>query len=448
MIRMNATGSPSAPRRARPFRVLRPVVLLLFLAGPGALLAADPPEDEASPSGTVDDAGGDAAKDGTKSTPETDDRKTKEEKGGIKFRYKNGIHVESADGNYAARFQFRVQMRLTDVTSPDLVGEEDGVEEETGFLIRRARFKMNGHVYRPWIRYKMEYGIEGSVLLTWRFDVAPWEQFGVRVGQYKVTYNRERVDSSGKLTFVDRSIVNSPFTVDRQEGFEFFGHLFKGTRGDSSYWAGVYTGTGRGGPLDSDRRPMYMARWQWNFLKVVLPFSESDLLRRKKAAASFAVAFSSNRSRFTRFSSAGGGELPGFAPGLPGQYKLQQWVAEFAQHYRGLSIQAEYHKKRIDDEFNRQTSELRGFYAQAGYFFHEAFPAFPRPLEIALRIAAVDSTQGIELPADREATLAVNWFFDGHNNKLTADVSRLKSQGSAGTDDQGWRVRAQWDITF
>ena len=72
----------------------------------------------------------------------------------------------------------------------------------------------------------------------------------------------------------------------------------------------------------------------------------------------------------------------------------------------------------------------------------------PSGMEVALRIAAVNSQEGVEIPADREATLAMNWFFSGHNNKLTADVSRLESEGSLGTDDKGWRARLQWEITF
>ena len=53
------------------------------------------------------------------------------------------------------------------------------------------------------------------------------------------------------------------------------------------------------------------------------------------------------------------------------------------------------------------------------------------------------------LPTDREATFAGNWFFSGHNNKLTVDTSFLKnSLGGTTTEDSGWRLRAQWDVQF
>jgi hypothetical protein len=250
------------------------------------------------------------------------------------------------------------------------------------------------------------------------------------------------------LQFVERSIVNSPFTVDRQQGFSLLGHLFKGTRGDSNYAAGVYTGTGRGGELDGDHSPMYVGRWQWNFLKRHLGYAQSDIDRYRKPRGSFAVAGMRNIGRYTRFSSAGGGQLPGFAPGVADQYKLEQWMAEFAYHGRGLSIQSEYHRKNIIDRVNDTDTDLEGFYGQVGYFFNELFEKFPRPLELAVRYARVKTVDGVEIPADREESVALNWFFDGHDNKLTFDYTHLTNNFAARSDDTGWRVRFQWDITF
>jgi hypothetical protein len=384
--------------------------------------------------------------DGEKSTG--DGEKKKEPP--LKVHYKQGLHIESRDGKYKTTINFRGQFRLTDLSSPDLVGEEDGVEEEAGFLIRRARFKMKGHAFEPWLKYKFEYGLAGNILLTFRMDVAKMEKLNLWAGQYKVLYNRERVDSSGKQQFVDRSIVNSPFTVDRQQGLTLTGRLFKGKRGDSNYAAGFFTGTGRGGDLEGDHNPMYTFRWQWNFLKRLLPFSQSDLKRYDQAHASLALAASTNTSKFTRFSSSGGGQLPGFTPtDNPNRYRLEQWMAEFAFMRRGLSFQSEYHFKRVNDRELQQITELEGWYGQVGYFFNEVWSKFPRPLEFALRGAAVDTLEGVtEIPADRELTVAANWFFQGHNNKLTFDLSRLKSTIGSGSEDDGWRARLQWDFSF
>ncbi|HXV74925.1 MAG TPA: porin, partial [Candidatus Polarisedimenticolaceae bacterium] len=287
---------------------------------------------------------------------------------GVTVRYDDGLLVETGDGNFSTRINWRAQFRLTDLSSDELVGEEDGVEEESGFLIRRARFKMKGHAYRPWLKFKFEYGIAASVMLTLLFDIEQSEELALWVGQYKVPYNRERVDSSGEQQFVDRSIVNTPFTIDRQSGLTLTGRLFAGKRTDSSYAVGWYTGTGRGGELDNEQQGMYVGRWQWNFLGRLLPFSQSDIARYPEGRGSLALAAASNTGRFTAFSSSGGGQLPGFdETDEPGRYRLDQWMAELAYMRRGLSLQSEYHFKKIDDRVAQQITELEGWYGQVGY---------------------------------------------------------------------------------
>ena len=253
----------------------------------------------------------DASSPGTAQEP-AEEQEEKKSDPGIEATYRDGLRIRSTDGKFAARFRWRAQTRLTNTSSNDLLGEEDGIEEAAGFQIRRARFKLDGHAYQPWLKYYLEYGIVANVMLTLQFDLEPSQKLGVRLGQYKVEYNRERVDSSGAQQFVDRSIVNNPFTVDRQTGPSIRGRLFAGTLADSRYSAGVFTGTGRGGGLDEDRRPMYIGRWQWNFLKRDLPYSQSDIARREQPAASLAFAAMSNEGEFTRFSSSGGGQLFGF----------------------------------------------------------------------------------------------------------------------------------------
>lgn len=363
----------------------------------------------------------------------------------LRLHYEEGLRIESADGRYSARFQLRGQFRFTTrQTDDDRPDPDEAVSDETNFEIRRARVKLGGHAYWSWLEYDWEQELADPALLDLQLLIQPAPQLGIRVGQYKVIYNRERVDSSGAQQFVERSIVNRAFTVDRQQGAALVGRLFAGTRFDSSYAIGLYNGAGRGG-TDDDGRSMVVGRWQWNVLGRVLPFTQSDVARRSEPAASLAFAGAGNRSRFTRFSSAGGGQLEGFAPGAPGQYRLEQRLIEFALHYQGFSTQAEYHWKRIDDRLAGTRSELNGYYVQAGYFPHELWPAFPQPLELALRVARVDPDYG--LPAQEEFSVGGNWFFAGHRNKLTLDVSRLRNVGGI-VRDSDWRLRLQWDISI
>jgi hypothetical protein len=226
------------------------------------------------------------------------------------------------------------------------------------------------------------------------------------------------------------------------------GRVLPGKLLDSSYYAGVFTGMGRGGGENDDSHPMWMLRYQWNVFGRVLPFEQCDIEGRTKPAASLAVATVDNRSPFTAYSSSGGHQLPGFPDGTPGQYSLRQWVEEAALHHRGFSFQHEYHWKRVTDHVAGSLQELRGSYLQAGYVVYRPERGKPRGLEVAARWAFVDPDTSVGGDRREELTGAVNWFFRGHLNKLTLDVSRLTLEQAAAPDLVSHRARLQWDVHF
>ena len=116
----------------------------------------------------------------------------------------------------------------------------------------------------------------GARVIDWRVDLAKWDWGGIRMGQWKVDLNRERVDSSGRQQFVERSIVNRIFTVDRQVGIQLRGRLFDGTLADLNYYAGVFNGEGRS-VRNSSEDHLYMGRLQWNFLGRELAWKQTDV---------------------------------------------------------------------------------------------------------------------------------------------------------------------------
>jgi hypothetical protein len=187
------------------------------------------------------------------------------------------------------------------------------------------------------------------------------------------------------------------------------GRVGKGSRGDTSYWFGWLSGAGRGGDT-SDADGLWLGRAQWNFNGRVLGFSQSAIGRPGEPAGSVAVAAVTGRSGYTAFSSAGGGQLPGFVDGEPDQYRLEQVMLETAYQHGGFSWQQELHWKSIDDSLNGETRRLIGGYAQAGMFFSEIHASFPEPLELAIRFARVDPDRDLGDDTEKEYTLASNWF--------------------------------------
>ncbi|NOR18541.1 MAG: porin [Xanthomonadales bacterium] len=339
------------------------------------------------------------------------------------------------------RFQSRYSSREDD----PLVSDDLRQEGHEGLSMNRARYKIGGGIGRKFTFYH-EYDLRNGQLLDLRATWKPATWLNLRVGQWKAEFNRERIDSSGKQQFVERSIATYWFTVDRQNGVMASGRLAAGLAADSSWWLGVLNGNGLNTGGDGSQ-PMWLARYQWNFSGRVLPFSQSALKRYPESRGSLAFAVVSNASRYTRFSSSGGGQLPGFEEGEDNQYRVEQILQEYAWQKGGWSIQQEFHFKKITDRFNGRSVNVTGAYLNVGWFPSSHFENWPAPLELAARFALVNPYAEAELHENREFTLAANWFFNGHRNKLTTDISRLQIDDPQG-QARDWRFRLQWDISL
>jgi hypothetical protein len=175
------------------------------------------------------------------------------------------------------------------------------------------------------------------------------------VGQWKANFNRERAASSGEQQFAERSIVNEVFTIDRQQGLMLMGHVFRGSPFDAWYHAGVFTGMGRGGGSNDDQRMMWLGRYQWNLLGRDLDPEEGDFERSPRPVAALAAAAARNRSPFTRFSTSGGGELPGWER-TPGQHEVISGCWSRLQVPRAPSRREPL--KTIDDRTTGETTRL------------------------------------------------------------------------------------------
>jgi len=364
-----------------------------------------------------------------------------------RFSYgSKGLQYQSADGNNFLWFGVRLQTRYSDseIDHDDEPGRPTESGTETN--LNRGRLKLGGHLISPRFTVYSEYDFSKDQLLdlrvTWEF--AQW--LSIRMGQWKSEFNRERSDSSGAQQFVDRSIATPWFTIDRQKGIVASGRVGAGKALDSSYWFGRLSGAGRGGDLD-DADGLWMGRYQWNFTRRVLGFSQSDLGRRDKPAGSIAIAAVSGKSMYTQFSGSGGGQLPGFVNGQSDRYRIRQALFETAWQYRGFSWQQELHWKKVTDSVTNTEQKIVGGYAQVGMFFSEVWSGVPEPLEFALRYASVDTDGRDNNTVERESLLAVNWFFKGHRNKLTADISRIVRQEVADNQTET-RFRFQWDVSF
>ena len=128
-------------------------------------------------------------------------------------------------------------------------------------------------------------------------------------------------------------------------------------------------------------------------------------------------------------------------------------MAEARAKWRGLYAKHEFHIKRVRDRTltagapGRET-ELRGSITQLGWLPHGLIPAVPEGLEIAARFAHVNPVVGVGHDWQTESAGVINWFFAGHDNKLSLEGAWLTVAERGGASDGQTRVRVQWDISF
>ncbi len=359
-----------------------------------------------------------------------------------------GYEFHFFNDTYLLQIDFRGQFRASYPYDSFPVDGEDFNDYETELGISRARIKIGGYVLKPYYNFYFEQDIRGGNLLDFRAQLEKLPYLKLRVGQWKARYSRERIISSGKQEGLERSLINSVFTIDRQQGISLYGDIGKEGSQDIQYWASVFMGTGRGGNPDQDNHLMYMLRLQYNPIGKADAFTGSDLKRHQKFTSSIAIAGVTNTSPYTSFSTRGGGQLYGFEPGISGQYKVDQAMFETAFKYKGIAWQQEFHYKKINDQVNLTITEMIGNYFQLGYFLNESFSKLPPQFEVFSRFAFYDANIHSIDNMNYEYTIGCNWFFKGHKNKLTFDYSYLDYHQFHPNVYAGNRFRLQWDVSI
>jgi phosphate-selective porin OprO/OprP len=146
--------------------------------------------------------------------------------------------LKSADDNFRIEFGGRIQADYdaAEAGSRTLTGSKLGSQ----FLVRRARFEVDGSLYR-WIGFKLEADFtEGVSLKDTYLDLRFFPELRFRAGQFKVPFSLEELTSSRFIDFVERSLVNE-LAPARDRGVMVYGDLVGGA---VSYALGGFNGTG------------------------------------------------------------------------------------------------------------------------------------------------------------------------------------------------------------
>ena len=132
-------------------------------------------------------------------------------KSNVVARYKNGLTIESADGQHAIGLTGRVHYDYRNNSNSFAQNfDRDTSSLADSFELRRARIGLKGFVFKD-ISYEIVGNLVGSDTNT--VDTA-WINFGhfkpaqVRFGRSKQPFNLEELTSSNNIDFIERSYVN------------------------------------------------------------------------------------------------------------------------------------------------------------------------------------------------------------------------------------------------
>ncbi len=354
------------------------------------------------------------------------------------------INFTAKDSSFSVKFAPRIQFRSQ--TSWDYDGENyEGPEQ--AFLIRRARLKFDGWALTPKLKYKLELGLSNNdiaganvftrnapryildAVLKWNF----YGNFELWAGQTKLPGNVERVVSSANLQFIDRSILNSRFNIDRDIGLQLHHKINIGKNFVIKEKLALSQGEGRNITVGNLGGLQYTGRLE------LLPFGEfikkgdyvqSDLVREQTPKLMLGAVYDFNDNAVKTRSNLGSYMIR--EDGTLYETDITTLFLDAVFKYNGLSMQAEYAYREADEPLAIREGETNlpdyvvgvgnAFNIQAGYLFKTNY-------EVAARYSTNDFKEITNLLSRKEYTLGGSKYIVGHKLKVQADLTYALQDG-------------------
>lgn len=352
-----------------------------------------------------------------------------------------GIRITGADSTFTMKVGIRFQSLFTSTWSETGIGGNEYGDPTTAALIRRSRLKFDGWAVSPKFKYKCElalsnrdngggnsdtYNNAANVILDawvrWNF----YKGFSVQFGQGKWPGNRERIISSGNMQFVDRSRLNSRFTLDRDMGVML---LHEHKVGDNLVIREVAAvGSGEGKNITANHAEGY----SYTGKVEVLPFGKfakkgdyqgAALAREDKPKLAIAAAYELNqKAGRTRGQK---GDFIVDSLGNAAGKDIETLFADFIFKYRGWSVMGEYAKRQTSDGNAHVVGALDehlGTYYTGSAMNVSVGYLFKSNWEVAGRLTSVDPDD--EVAADEtQYTFGLSRYVVGHKLKVQTDVT-------------------------
>ncbi|GGG05732.1 porin [Pontibacter amylolyticus] len=346
------------------------------------------------------------------------------------FNFKRGVGIVTPDSSFSVNMRFRMQNRAM----YNSISEDDFGVSEYEMRVRRLRLRFEGFMYSPKLTYNIQLSFSrGDMDWSMRDQsninnspnvvrdavvyYKPNDRWQFGFGQTKLPGNRQRVVSSGEQQFIDRSIVNVGFNIDRDFGFQAvynngignFHYLIKGA---------LTSGEGRN-VFSTDKGLAYTGRLE------ILPlgkftnggdYFEGDLEREPTPKLSLAGGMSHNEdARRT------GGQV---GRDLYDKTDIQSYIFDGLLKYRGVALYAEYMAREADNPITMNAAgERRHVLTGHGQNYQLSY-IFPNNVELAGRYSRITPNSEVRSFENTEEAflLGTTKYLRAHRLKLQANV--------------------------
>ncbi|MEG1586199.1 MAG: porin [Bacteroidales bacterium] len=365
-----------------------------------------------------------------------------------------GITFQPKDKWYKLTMRFRMQNMV------GLSFNDHFSLDKTEAQVKRLRLRFDGYIYSPKLTYSIQLGFtpyDAKPLPNENMNIVrdamiyyiPNSTWNIGFGQTKIKANRARINSSSALQFVDRSIVNSEFNIDRD--FGFFGEYNKRLFSDFNLVAkgSVTSGDGRNFQSATNSGFAYTGRLELFPLgrfKAYGDVFEGDFEREQTPKLLIAGAYSYN-DRAKRLKGQSGELIAGKQT-----RDLSNYYVDLIFKYSGFAFYTDWMGRICNDPFVRVDNEIaqtvftgNGVNVQTSYLF-------PKKWEIALRNSTLLPEEKVkpQIGYDyfNQSTFGVTRYILGHNLKVQADASFNYKKGMARDAYNRYEIRFQVELGF
>ena len=366
---------------------------------------------------------------------------------------KNMPFIEVGKGvSFQARnktFGMTMRARMQSLLEFDL--DEDFHHTMTDAEVKRIRLNFEGYVLSPKLLYSIQLGFapndmktapngNSNVVRNAILFYKPNSHWNFGVGQAKIKANRAHSTSSSALEFVDRSIVDGQFQLDRDFGFFAESYYTLAASFDVAAKASITMGEGRNwGKSSSQSGFAYTGRLELfplGSFKGKGEVFEGDYEHEEHPKLMLGGAFSYN-DKATRLNGQTGDFLPN------GEARsLKSYFADVVFKYRGFAFAADFMGRACSQPLFPNEPETtifvgKGVNVQASYML-------PKHWSLALRNATLFADEKIRPAVGykqfNQTTLGITKYLMGHNFKVQADAS-YNHRTEAITGYDRWQFR-------